>query len=83
MGAGRHHGERALFDETYEEIVAVLRRLLVAAAAQGSIRADVDPDDVLRALRGAWLVAGEDGDGGADRLLDLLMDGLRYRAPGG
>ncbi len=72
-----------LFAETYEEIVAVLRRLLAAAAEQGSIRADVDPDDVLRALRGAWLVAGEDGHGGADRLLDLLMDGLRYRAPGG
>lgn len=72
-----------LFAETYQQIVTVLQELLSAAAAQGAVRSDADPDDVLRALRGAWLVAGEGGDGGADRLLDLLMDGLRYRATGG
>jgi len=39
----------------------------------------LNPADVPRALRGAWSVADEvDGGARAGRLLDLLMDGLRY-----
>lgn len=70
-----------LFARTYGQIVAALRSLLDAAIADGTIRADADPEDVLRAMRGVWLVAGEQADPAqANRLLDLLMDGLRFTA---
>jgi AcrR family transcriptional regulator len=72
-----------LFSHTYSQIVSALTSLLRAAIAVGTIRADADADadaeDVLRALRGVWLVADEQHrPDSARRLLDLLMDGLRY-----
>jgi AcrR family transcriptional regulator len=71
-----------LFAHTYHQIVDALSSLLRAAGAAGAIRVDADPDDVLRALRGCWLAANEHAHGDqAGRLLDLLMDGLRYCAP--
>ena len=70
-----------LFAHTYRQIVAALNTLLGNAIAAGTIRADADAEDVLRALRGVWLVADEqDRADQAGRLLDLLMDGLRYGA---
>ena len=60
---------------------AAITMLLDAAEQAGSIRADVEPEDVLRLMSGIWLVAdGEDWSERAGRLLSLLMDGLRYGA---
>jgi AcrR family transcriptional regulator len=56
--------------------------LLDAAVAAGTVRADLDADDVLKAVSGICLVTtGEPGRAQAGRLLDLLMDGLRAGAP--
>jgi hypothetical protein len=54
--------------------------LLKAGAAQGELRADIDAADVMFGISGISLVAGapEQRDQ-AGRLLDLLLDGLRYR----
>jgi AcrR family transcriptional regulator len=72
-----------LFSRTREEIMTALRTLLREAAASGAIRADVDAEDVLRALQGVWQVTSEtEWQDKARRLLNLLMDGLRYGAPG-
>ena len=72
-----------LFSHTYCQIVSALTSLLRAAIAVGTIRADADAEDVLRALRGVWLVADEQHrPDSARRLLDLLMDGLALRRPG-
>jgi AcrR family transcriptional regulator len=72
-----------LFGHTYRQLVTALDALLRAGAAAGTIRADVPPEDVVLALRGAWAAAeAPDGSARAGRLLDLLMDGLRYGAPG-
>ncbi len=69
------------YAETFGQIVAALGELLRAGVAAGSIRADVQADDVLRAMRGAWLVTDDvHREDQAGRLLDLLMDGLRYGA---
>ena len=73
--------DSSFFAETFGQIVGALDALLRAGVALGTIRADVDAQDVLRAMRAAWLTT--DGPNGADhagRLLDLLMDGLRYGA---
>lgn len=70
-----------LFAETYRQIVTALATLLNAGAGAGTIREDTEAEDVLRALRGVWMVADSpDAREQADRLLDLLMDGLRYGA---
>ncbi|WP_226900539.1 TetR/AcrR family transcriptional regulator [Nonomuraea phyllanthi] len=59
-----------------QRFVPVVAELLDAAAASGGIRSDVAPYDVLRAV--ADIVAPDD-DGYTQRLLTLLIDGLRYR----
>jgi AcrR family transcriptional regulator len=72
-----------LFAHTREQIVTTLRSLLAEAAASGAIRGDVQAEDVLRALQGVWQVTSEpEWQDKARRLLNLLMDGLRYGAPG-
>ncbi|TKK88852.1 TetR/AcrR family transcriptional regulator [Herbidospora galbida] len=59
-------------------ITGALGSLLDTAAAEGAIRDDVAALDVLMALGGISLIAGEpDQRAQAGRLLDLLMDGLR------
>jgi len=71
------------FAHTYDQIVSALRVLMGAAVDSGAIHPDSDPEDVLRALRGVWLVADEHHRSDqARRLLNLLMDGLRFGAPG-
>ena len=73
--------DSTLFADTYEQIVSALTSLLDAGIEDGTIRADADAADVLRAMRGAWLVTDEQHRSDyAGRLLDLLMDGLRFGA---
>ncbi|MEH0845776.1 helix-turn-helix domain-containing protein [Micromonospora sp. CPCC 205711] len=71
------------YAQSRDLLVAALTRLLSAGAAAGTLRADVDPGDVLAGLSGVSLAAGgpEQRDL-AGRLLDLLMDGLRHRPTG-
>jgi AcrR family transcriptional regulator len=55
--------------------------LLTRAQAAGEVRPDVDVEDVMR-LVGALAIAVDDAPGAderADRLFDLMMDGLRVR----
>ncbi|MEV4713348.1 TetR family transcriptional regulator [Micromonospora sp. NPDC049374] len=68
------------FAQSRDRLIAAVDRLLTAGAAAGTVRSDVDPGDVLAGLSGVSLAAGgrEQRDQ-AQRLLDLLMDGLRYR----
>ena len=50
-------------------------------AQAGTLRRDIEPADVLASLGGVSLTAGEPAQREqAGRLLDLLMDGLRYRS---
>jgi AcrR family transcriptional regulator len=60
---------------------AAVGLLLRASAAEGSARRDADPDDVLMSLSGIALAAGQpDQRAQAGRMLDLLMDALRFGA---
>src|SRR5207247_10597996 len=43
-----------LFAVTREQILGALRLLLDAGAAAGTLRADVDPTDVMRVINGIW-----------------------------
>jgi AcrR family transcriptional regulator len=72
-----------LYAHSREQIIAALRSLLREAATSGAIRSDANAEDVLRALQGVWQVTSEpEWQDKARRLLNLLMDGLRYGAPG-
>jgi AcrR family transcriptional regulator len=70
--------------QTRALITGALGTLLAAGVADGTVRPDADPLDVMMALGGTALIAGEaDQRGQAGRLLDLLMAGLRpHRAAG-
>ena len=55
-----------------------LRTLLEAAVAAGEVRADVDADDLLGAVASLCMSAHNAGPGRAERMVALLVDGLRY-----
>jgi hypothetical protein len=60
-----------------------LRGLLSAAIAAGEVRADVDADELLGAVASLSMSAYNAGPGRAERMVALLVDGLRYRADQG
>jgi AcrR family transcriptional regulator len=69
------------FSETRAGLLGAIDTLLSAGARAGTLRSDVAPMDVLVSVSGILLVAGApDQREQADRLLDLLVDGLRYGA---
>lgn len=55
-----------------------LSSLLEAAAAANEARGDIEPYDLLRAIGNLSVTSGEDGAAHTARMLDLLIDGLRY-----
>ncbi|MEN1975070.1 TetR/AcrR family transcriptional regulator [Cellulomonas sp. P4] len=73
--------DSSLFAETRTRIIAAIDVLLDAGRADGSVRGDVDGEQVMLAMGCVWNVP--DSDRWADRvrgLLDLVVDGLRYGA---
>jgi AcrR family transcriptional regulator len=71
------------FFESRESLLEAIAAMLKAGAADGELRSDIDPADVMFGISGISLVAGapEQRDQ-AGRLLDLFLDGLRYRSEG-
>jgi AcrR family transcriptional regulator len=64
-----------------EQIGEALGRLLAAGQAAGTIRSDLDADDLLRAMSSIWAMSDTPGWAEqAHRLRRLLMDGLRHGA---
>jgi len=73
--------DSTLYADARLQMVGAITRLLETAEAAGTIRSDVEPEDVLRLMSGIWLAAdGEDWSERARRGLSLVMDGLRYGA---
>jgi AcrR family transcriptional regulator len=69
------------FAESRSRLLAAVTALLDAGAADGTLRIDLDPADLLASMAGVSLAVGEPARRAqAGRLLDLLMDGLRYGA---
>jgi AcrR family transcriptional regulator len=72
-----------LFAYSHERVRGAADLLLGAAAKAGTIRQDVTPQDLIRAMSGICLATDTSPlDDQAARLVGLLMDGLRYRAAG-
>jgi len=67
------------YEQSRVRLFAAITALLSAGAQAGTVRSDVAAVDVLASLGGISLAAGEpDQREQAGRILDLLMDGLRY-----
>jgi hypothetical protein len=71
-----------LFSSSRRRIVAALEALLQNAVEAKVIRSDVDSDDLLSAMSGICMASDNPGwTERTNRLVELLIDGLRYRAP--
>jgi AcrR family transcriptional regulator len=57
-----------------------LRKLLAAAVEAGEVRSDVDADELLGAAASLCMSSHNAGPGRAERMVALLVNGLRYRA---
>src|SRR5437867_1609603 len=69
------------FTSTRQRIGEALSLLVEAGVKAGTIRADTDPEDLLRALSGVCMATDAPGwQEQACRISGLLMDGLRYGA---
>ncbi len=83
LSAALHSGDPAydsLPSYFQQRFVPVLGALLATAATSGEIRSDADPEDLLRAIGNLTLPAQEDDTGHTQRMIALLVDGLRYGA---
>jgi AcrR family transcriptional regulator len=66
----------AYFDQ---KLQPVLHALLDTAAAAGEVRADIEPNDLLRAVGNLCMSVRDDSTDYTRRMVALLVDGLRYR----
>ncbi len=72
------------FAESRARLLAAFTTLLSAGAADRTLRSDVDPADLMASISGVSMAVGEPSQREqARRVLDLLMDGLRYGAAAG
>jgi len=65
------------FEHSRARLVEAIDTMLRAGVATGALRSDVQPMDVVTSLSGLSLAATDPAQ--RDRLLDLLMDGVRRR----
>ncbi|MFJ3497729.1 TetR/AcrR family transcriptional regulator [Streptomyces sp. NPDC086091] len=65
-------------DENYDPFVRAIGLLLDAGAADGTLKPGLDPEDVLLQLSVLWrLDPARGGEERAERILTLIVDGLR------
>lgn len=83
LAAALHSGDPAfdtLPDYFRASFEPALTTLLDAAVALGEVRPGVEPYDLLRAIGNLSVASGDDGAAHSQRMLDLLIDGLRCGA---
>ena len=83
LATALHSGDPA-FDALpgyfFQRLEPALGSLLDAAAATGEIRADISARDLLRAVALLCTPASDEGIAYSQRMVALLIDGLRYAA---
>jgi AcrR family transcriptional regulator len=74
-------GKPEIFVYAHERMRVAMSALLDAGVAAGTVRGDVDPMDLIRAMSGICLAIDQPGWlDQARRLVTLLVDGMRYGA---
>jgi AcrR family transcriptional regulator len=70
----------ALTAFSYERLTKAIGTLLDRAVASGELRADIGPEDLLRALVGMCLLHDQPGwQASVMRMLDVFIDGMRVK----
>lgn len=69
--------DSATFSFCRTQLRQAVRALLEPAQAAGAVRADLDPTDVLRLGHGVGATAHSSDPAGTERLLSVVIDGLR------
>ena len=69
-------------EQTRGRASAAASKLLEAGVAAGTVRADVDGGDLLRAVGGICMSTDQERSEASERLVSLLFDGLRHGAAG-
>ena len=69
-------------EQTRGRASAAASKLLEAGVAAGTVRADVDGGDLLRAVGGICMSTDQERSEASQRLVSLLFDGLRHGAGG-
>jgi AcrR family transcriptional regulator len=71
-----------IYADTRGQLLGAFATLLRAGVDAGTLRPDIDPEDVFRATGSVFLLPQQEGwREQAARLLGLIVDGLRYGAP--
>jgi AcrR family transcriptional regulator len=74
------HSSSDLYAHTFERLTKAVGALLDRAVAAGEIRADISPEDLLRALVGMCYMHDQPGwQKSVLRLVDVFVDGLRVQ----
>jgi AcrR family transcriptional regulator len=74
------YGKSELYAFTFDRLTKAVGTLLDRAVAAGEIRADISPEDLLRALIGMCYMHDQPGwQKSVMRLLDVFIDGLRVQ----
>ena len=84
LAAALHSGDPAyegLPEYFRQQLVPALQSLLNAAQDAGQARAGIEPSELLRAVGSLSASGGADGALESRRMVDLLIDGLRFGAP--
>jgi AcrR family transcriptional regulator len=71
-------GDPALPAYFQQHLEPTVKALLDAAVSAGQVRSDVEPCELLQAVARLSNASGEDGALHGRRMVDLLIDGLRY-----
>jgi AcrR family transcriptional regulator len=71
------HGSSELYADTFDRLTKAVGGLLERAVAAGEIRADISPEDLLRALVGMCYMHDQPNwQATVGRLVDVFVDGL-------
>jgi AcrR family transcriptional regulator len=74
------HGKSELYAYSFDRLTKGVGLLLARAIAAGDIRADITPEELLRALVGMCYIHDQPGwQKSVHRLVDIFVDGLRAR----
>jgi hypothetical protein len=74
------HSPSELYAFSFDRLTKAVGALLDRAVAAGEIRADLSPEDVLRALIGMSYMHDQPGwQDSVMRLIDVFVDGLRVK----
>src|SRR6202045_1537439 len=78
------HSSSELYAYTFDRLTKAVGALLDRAAAAGEIRADISPEDLLRALVGMCYMHDQPGwQASVLRLVDVFVDGLCWQSNAG